>query len=293
MQQLQHETDSQLARTLDKTQFKRLNEIQLQAEGPGAVIREDVAQKLEITDEQHEEIQGILREAGQARGQIMRKNFDYMRSLMPAPAGGNAPGQGPGQAPGQGPGAAADPNQNGGGQAQANAGGQGGRGNRGNRGNRGGNANGQGGPGGPGGQGQGRPRFDPAEMQKVMEKPEVKAKMEETRKEEQQLRDREYAMVFKAMDRRQVSTFKKMLGKPFDVDAMRAGFFRGMGRNGPNQNQGAQAKDASKTAPATSAGTDTASGNTTKPATSTPRRQSLRERRGLGSQQPSDPPGGN
>ena len=55
-----------------------------------------------------------------------------------------------------------------------------------------------------------------------MEQPEVKAKMEETRKEQSQLRDREYAMVYKAMDRRQVSVFKKMLGKAFDVDSLMA-----------------------------------------------------------------------
>ena len=93
-------------------------------------------------------------------------------------------------------------------------------------------------------------------------------------------------MVYKAMDRRQVSLFKKMLGKPFDVDSLRAGFFRGgPGRNGPAAG-GPRAKDASKTAsgttPATAAAkADASSGTTTKPAT-TPRRQSLRERRGLG-----------
>ena len=58
-----------------------------------------------------------------------------------------------------------------------------------------------------------------------MEQPEAKAKMEETRKEQQQLRDREYAMVYKAMDRRQVSVFKKMLGKPFDVESVMGGGF--------------------------------------------------------------------
>ena len=75
--------------------------------------------------------------------------------------------------------------------------------------------------------GKPRPRFDPAAMQKIMEQPEVKAKMDESRKEQDQLREREYAMVYKAMDRRQVATFKKMLGKPFDVDSLMGGFFRG------------------------------------------------------------------
>ena len=130
-------------------------------------------------------------------------------------------------------------------------------------------------------------------MQKIMEQPEVKAKMEETRKEQQQLRDREYAMVYKAMDRRQVSVFKKMLGKPFDVESIMGGFFRG-GPGGPggrrngangnaNQTTAAAKADTAKTTPAANA--DSSAASTTKPAT-TPRRQSLRERRGLGGQQP-------
>ena len=284
MQQLQQETDSELARVLDKSQFKRLHEIQLQAEGPSAVLREDVAEKLEINEEQHAEIQGILSEANAARRQIMTKNFQFMRSLMPAPAGGTPPAQG-------GPAATAAGGQNGGQNGQAGAGAGCGRRARRTRGHEG--ARGGHGAGRAGQAGQNRPRFDPAEMQKIMEKPEVKAKMEEARKEQQQLRDKEYAMVYKAMDRRQVSAFKKMLGKPFDVDSLTQGFFRGgPGRNGPNAG-GPQAKDAAKAAPATTgteAKADTKTSTTTKQAT-TPRRQSLRERRGLGRQPPADPPG--
>ena len=201
MQELQHESEGNLAKVLDKNQVKRLKEIQLQVEGPAAVIREDVAEKLEITEEQYAEIQTILSEA----------------------------------------------------------------------------------------------------MQKAMEQPEVKAKVDEARqeaqKEQAQLRDREYAMVYKAMDRRQVSVFKKMLGKPFDVESIMGGggFFRdgpggpGGRRNGANGNANrttAAAKaDTAKTTPAASADSSAASTTTTKPAT-TPRRQSLRERRGLGGQQP-------
>ena len=202
MQELQQESEGELARVLDKNQVKRLKEIQLQVEGPAAVLREDVAEKLEINEEQHEEIQGILTQANAARREIMRTNFQFVRSLMPnQPAGGNPPA-----ADGQpDPNAAATPAAGQGGQA-----GQPGQGGRGGRGGRGG-ANGQ----------NNRPRFDPEAMQKVMEQPEVKAKMEETRKEQQaQLRDREYAMVYKAMDRRQVAMFKKMLGKPFDVESV-------------------------------------------------------------------------
>ena len=92
MQELQQESEGNLAKVLDKNQVKRLKEIQLQVEGPAAVIREDVAEKLEINEEQHAEIQTILNEANTARRQIMQKNFQLIRSLMPnQPAGGNPP----------------------------------------------------------------------------------------------------------------------------------------------------------------------------------------------------------
>ena len=277
MQELQQESEGNLAKVLDKNQVKRLKEIQLQVEGPAAVIREDVAEKLEINEEQHAEIQTILNEANTARRQIMQKNFQLIRSLMPnQPAGGNPP-----TADGQpDPNAAADADAAAtAGGAQGGQAGQPGQGGRGGRGGRGG-AN-----------GQNRPRVDPEAMQKIMEQPEVKAKMEETRKEQQQLRDREYAMVYKAMDRRQVSVFKKMLGKPFDVESvMGGGFMRGgpggrrNGANGnANQTTAAAKADTAKTTPAANA--DSSAASTTKPAT-TPRRQSLRERRGLGGQQP-------
>src|SRR5208337_3888244 len=103
--------------------------------------------------------------------------------------------------------------------------------------------------------------------------------------------------VYKAMYRRQVATFKKMLGKPFDVESIMGGFFRGGPggpggpggrRNGANGNANpttATAKaNTAKTAPAANADSSAASTSTTKSAT-TPRRQSLRERRGLGGQQ--------
>jgi len=277
MHELQQVSEGNLAKVLDKNQVKRLKEIQLQVEGPAAVIREDVAEKLEITDEQHAEIETVLNEANAARRQIMQKNFQFMRTLMPnQPADGNPPAAGEqpdANAPAAAEGAQGD---------QAGQPGQGGRGGRGGRG---------------GANGQNRPRVDPEAMQKIMEQPEVKAKLEETRKEQQQLRDREYVMVYKAMDRRQVATFKKMLGKPFDVESVMGGrgFFRG-GPGGPgrrrngasgnaNQTTAAAKADTAKTTPAASADSSAASTTTTKSAT-TPQRQSLRERRGLGGQQP-------
>ncbi|MGA7499450.1 MAG: hypothetical protein WBX00_22185 [Isosphaeraceae bacterium] len=78
MQQLQQESEGNLAKVLDKNQVKRLKEIQLQVEGPAAVIREDVAEKLEINEEQHAEIQTILNEASTDRRQIRQQNFQLM-----------------------------------------------------------------------------------------------------------------------------------------------------------------------------------------------------------------------
>jgi hypothetical protein len=96
--------------------------------------------------------------------------------------------------------------------------------------------------------------------------------------------------VYKALDRRQAATFKRMLGKPFDVESVMGGFFRGSpggrrnGANGnANQTTAAAKADTAKTTPAANA--DSSAASTTKPAT-TRRRQSLRERRGLGGQQP-------
>ena len=285
MQQLQNQFDGELARVLDKNQFKRLKEIQLQVQGPPAVLRDDVAERLEITEEQHAEIQEVLNQANQARRELMRTQMQFMRSQMPnQPADPNAPAAGAQTDPN----AAATPPAAQNGQAQAQGG-------RGGRGNRGGGANGQ----------NNRPRFDPAAWQKVMEQPEVKAKVDETRKAETQLRNQEYAQVYKAMDRRQVSLFKKMLGKAFDVDSITAGFFRGgpgwpggpggrrNGANGNgngngngNSNQTANATT-TKAAPSASAGSSGTSTTGSAPAT-TPRRPSLRERRGLGSQSSPD-----
>jgi hypothetical protein len=82
-----------------------------------------------------------------------------------------------------------------------------------------------------------------------------------------------------------------MLGKKFDVELAMAGMFRGPGqRNG----QGAAATPKNDTAksdtakPADQPKAGTTSSSTSKPAT--PRKQSLRERRGLGSQPSSSSP---
>ena len=153
--------------------------------------------------------------ANQARRQMMTKNFQFMRSLMPAPPGGNAPGAAGGQANGfaggqekwlRWPGRTGWPGstrRTTGQDNQAHKEDQAGRlpGRtslvRAGQGDR------------VDARGQNRPRVDPEAMQKIMEKPEVKAKMEEFQNEQAQLRQQEYAMVYKAMDRRQVSSSRR------------------------------------------------------------------------------------
>ncbi len=244
MEEFQQESECALARVLDKAQCKRLREIQLQAEGAGAVLRADVSEKLGIREDQRAEIEDIVNQSNAARSELMRKNWDFVRSMMPVTVLNQA-------ADGQ----PDDPLD---------------------------------GPNGPSGRG-GRRRFDPEAMRTVMEQPEVKAKMEESLKEHHRIRDRQYTMVYKAMDRRQVATFKKMLGKPFDVDSLLASSFRGgsggrrTGQNPATDQPKAQAKPGSTTPAAATKPAD--SSTTSKPAA--PRRPSLRERRGLGGHQPS------
>jgi hypothetical protein len=297
MTELQQMAERDLGRVLDKNQVKRLKEIQLQMEGAFAVLRPDVAEKLELGEDQVAQIEEIRNESNQARRNMMAANRQMFAGLRKNQNGGNPPD----------PNAAADPtaiddNQGANGQGNAQAGnGQGGnrRGRFGRGGNNGGGnaAAGQGqgpgggfgpgGPGGPGGRG-GRGGFDPEAMRKFMEQPEVKAKMEEFRTAQEQQRERDYAMVFKALDRRQVSLFKKMLGKKFDVEQAMAGMFRGPGQRNGAGAAGTPKNDAAKaetTKTAEQAKPAPSSSSTSKAAT--PKRQSLRERRGLGTQQPS------
>lgn len=274
-QQIQQQAERDLAKILSGAQMKRLKEIQLQAEGPGAVLRPDVAPRLDITEEQAAEIQQVVAEAGQMRRQLMTKNFQFIRSIMPNGRGGNGPGGGGGGAP-------AAPGTNG-----RQRGGQGAQAGQPAQGGQAGQAR-QGGPGGRGQGGQNRPRFDPEAMRKVMEQPEVKAKMEDFRNEQAKLRDQEYAMVYKAMDRRQVSSFKKLLGKPFDVDSLTRGFFRGPG-NGP-EGAGATANNTTQPAAAKADAAPKAEETPSAAAKPASRRPSLRERRGLAPSPSADSP---
>ena len=209
MEQLQNSSDQALAKILDRGQMRRLREIKLQSDGPFVVLQPDMAMKLEINDEQIAELRQAQATSGAQRRQVMSQMRDVFQSLRNGQPGQTA-------ANGQ---AAADANAN----TSAIPAGNG-NGGRGRQGARGANTAqvGNGGPGGRGGPGGNRRgRFDPEAMRKLMEQPEVQAKMDQIRQQEDALTDQAYAMVFKTLDRRQGGTFRKMLGEKFDVSLLR------------------------------------------------------------------------
>ena len=74
--------ESSLAKILDKSQVIRLKQIQLQLQGPGVVLREDMMEKLGIDESQVQMLQEIRsdhrdaqRENGRARRDIMQAVF--------------------------------------------------------------------------------------------------------------------------------------------------------------------------------------------------------------------------
>jgi hypothetical protein len=69
---LRQEADQAIAGTLDAKQKERLDQITLQAEGPLAVARPEIAAKLRLSDTQNEYVQGIL-------VQMRREQFMAMR----------------------------------------------------------------------------------------------------------------------------------------------------------------------------------------------------------------------
>jgi hypothetical protein len=261
MDEIRQSSEQTLGRILDKGQVTRLKQIDLQLQGPAVVLREDMVEKLGIDEVQVEMVREVMngrrdaqRETRRARGEMMKAAFQSVN-----------PGQ-------------ANNGQNGG------NGGNGGNGQNGNRRNNG-------------------PRgFDPAQreaFQKYMERPEVKAQSDQLKAQEDKIESQFAAAVNKVLNNRQRAIFKKMLGAPFDRSKMGGGGFWGGPRgNGPGGNQasaknGATAGKAAPSAPtdasddakaeaAAAAQPSTSSAAPEKPkAAATPRRKSLRERRGV------------
>lgn len=265
MDKLTKDDETALAKILDPKQMKRIKEISLQMEGPFAIVRNQaLAQKLNVTEEQYSEIQQLeqdSRQQGSGTRDQMRSLMDKVRASMPQDANN--------------------------GDANANNGGN-------NNGGRGNNANGGNNNGGRGGRGN----FNPEAFRAAMEKPEIQAEMTKIRETENAQRDRNFSKVFAALDRRQSSMYKSMLGEKIDTAALMRGGFGGRGGPGgppaggpaaaPNATANANADtakaDATKAAPA-AAKADTAKAETprTAPAAGNANSNSLRARRGIGS----------
>lgn len=249
MQGIQRQSDQALAKILDKEQMTRLREIQLQMEGPFAVINNrELSQRLSITPEQNVRIRDVQTQDRQRRGQTMQQRRAIFESIRNS----------------------AQPNA---GAQQPNAQTEG----------RGGWAN-----------------FDREAFREAMQRPEVQAQLDQLQEREANFRQLAYAGVFKELDRRQSSTYRKMLGEPFDTTAMMRSFFDRGPDDSEQSSDSAQADaddedadDADDDAPAAKTPNQPAAAEATEstpaaesaPAPTpapTNRRSSLRERRGLG-----------
>jgi hypothetical protein len=265
MNELRVAAESSLAKILDRGQVTRLKQISLQLEGTPAVLCQNVAHphgdmidKLQIDDAQIEMIRESMNENRTAERVTRKSRGEMMKAAF----------------------ARLNPNGANGAQANAGNGDGGGAGNNGN-GNNGRNGGGRG----------GRGNFDPEAMRKVMESPEVKAQMEEIQSQEEKLTAQLTNAIYKIMSPRQRTTFKKMLGAPFDRSAMGGGGpWGGRGGAGRGGNNQATAKtttttatdddddDAPKAKPSTVAAPAKAKASASAAAA---KKKSLREQRGV------------
>jgi len=254
MTELRQSTEQALARILSRGQMNRLRQIQLQLEGPSALVRDELAEKLNIDEAQVELIRELMNERRQAQRESGAARRDLFQQFRP-------------------------PNQN------ANGGN-----NAGNANNPGNNGGGNGANGANGNRGNNR-RFDPEAFRKFMEQPEVKAKMDEFRAGQQKIDDQFAVAANKVLSPRQRVNYKKMLGAPFDRSKMGGGPWGGPGGRGGPGNQ-ASAKGATKAAPAKQANSDEGDDDEAvavkappakraAPAATKSRPKSLAERRGL------------
>jgi len=233
MNEIQQSSEQSLARILDRGQYSRLKQIQLQAEGLSALLRPDMAEKLNLSDEQIQQIGGLINEGRQAQRDNGRAWGEMVRAAVPPPATGGA-------------------------------------------------QNGQNGNNGR----QGGPNFrDPAyrdAMQKFMERPETKAKMEQMRSQNDKILHQVTAEVNRVLGRRQAAAYKKMLGAPFELARLTGG--RGQGQG--NRDRDASAANATSKGQASGATEESATAKPAAPkasssSTAKAKRKSLRELRGL------------
>ena len=241
-QELTQNAEAAVAKILDKTQVTRLKQIQLQLAGPNALLRDDMIEKLNMTDEQVEQIRELSNEQRQANRAVQKNQGEFFRKMMP-----------PRQDNGQDGDNAQAKNQRG-----------------------------------------GRGGFDPEAMKKAMDDPANKKQMEEFQEERSKIESQFSATVYnKVLYPRQRTSYKKMLGAPFDRSKMGGGgpgWFMPGARNGAG-NAAAAKKDASPADATTSAkdgAEDSATTSKAAPATAQPKRKSLRDLRGSSAPAPEE-----
>ncbi len=144
----------------------------------------------------------------------------------------------------------------------------------GNAGNGGGNAN-----------RKNQPRYDPEAVKKAMSDPDVQAKIDASRAQQQKLDSQYAAAINKALYPKQRAVLKKMLGTPFDRSKMGFPGFGPGGRNQAARNNGAtNAKGAAAKPKSDDDDEESASSTTPTPAkaksNAAPKRKSLRDLRG-------------
>lgn len=228
MTQLDQQANATLAKILTAKQYQRLNQIQIQVQGINALVRPDVAEKIQLDETQVEAIQGVINDRRTAQREVFAKQGEVFRSFRPKNGGGpnrkdqNAAGAGKAGADTKG--ADAD-------QAQADNGGNGG-----------GNGNRRRGGGGGQGPGQGGPQFDREAMKKFMEQPEVKAQMDKAQAANAQLDNKATQAAYKILTKYQLASYKKLQGPPFDVSKLRPNF------GGPGGNRDGNDAQTSKSA---------------------------------------------
>jgi hypothetical protein len=85
-EEINQNAESALGRILEKPQVTRIKQIQLQLAGPQALVRDDMIEKLNMTEEQIEQIRELRNEERQLSGEVRKTQGEFFRNLMPPPA---------------------------------------------------------------------------------------------------------------------------------------------------------------------------------------------------------------
>jgi hypothetical protein len=96
MNQLQHVAEQSLVKIIGTPAYARIKQIQLQLQGPQALLQEEMIEKLSISEEQVEQLQELLNGRRQAQREEGRARFDLMKAAFPAPANADANANGNG-----------------------------------------------------------------------------------------------------------------------------------------------------------------------------------------------------